>query len=683
MQAQQGRLIKFSSSAGKDVLLIESVQGEERISQLFDFRAELLAESGTSIDPASLVGTRATIEIALNDVQGSRWVNGIIASFEQSAGDTLFDVYSARILPAMWQMTLNSNCRVFQNLTVLDIAKKVIGEYSLTISDQTNGSYKALDYCTQYSESDFAFVSRLLEESGICYWFEHSDKDHKIVLADSRSAYQDCPVSAAFPFALSERGEEGSYAAFVRELRATATMVSGKHSTADYNYRSYKREDEEAASSAGKLGNNGFNQYLYPVGVEGYFKLNQSQHGPDAEKLFVRTRALASDAVSEVFEGQGNARSMCAGYTFTLRDHPRSAFNRKFLLVAVSHTAGQAPPYRSSPDSREGYSNRFSAVSSDIVYKPPKTVLKPRIYGPQTAKVVAPSGDEMHIDKDGRVCIQFFWDKQRQPNTVDNTWVRVAQSWAGNGWGTYFWPRLDDEVIVHFLDGDPDNPVVVGSVYNEVNMPKYALPDHSTRSGILTRSSKGGGASNANEVRFEDKTDSEQIFINAEKDMDLRVEHDRRRYVGNNDSLVVKANRTEEVDGNDHLHVKGHAVEGTDGNHDLGVKGNLTAKTDGNLSVKVGMNHAEKAGLNYALDAGVEAYIKGGMNVVIESGMELTLKGAGGFINIGPTGIAISGTMVMINSGGAPGAGSPGSVTDPATPNKPDTADDGSKGGAM
>jgi len=309
--------------------------------------------------------------------------------------------------------------------------------------------------------------------------------------------------------------------------------------------------------------------------------------------------------------------------------------------------------------------------------------VKPRIYGPQTAFVVVPSGEEMYIDKYGRVCIQFFWDRVRQPNTVDNTWVRVAQSWGGKGWGTYFWPRMNDEVIVEFLNGDPDNPMIVGSVYNATNMPRYELPDHSTRSGLVTRSSKGGSEKNANELRFEDKMGSEQIFLNAERDMDHRTENDHRRFVGFNDSLIVKNNQNEKIEADFNREIGNNLVEKIDTNAEIEVGSDLIEKIGNNYSENVGNNHAEKVGQNYALDAGMEVYLKGGMTVVIESGMELCLKGAGGFITIGPSGIAISGPMVMINSGGAPVSGTPGTVTAPSSPKAPDEADDGSKGGAM
>ena len=682
---QSDRLMQFSSPLGRDVLLIETLDGAEGISRLFEFHAQLLATFDTTIDPKALIGSKISIAIALNDAVGSRWVNGIVASFEQTSGDIEFDVYHARIVPSLWQLTLSANCRVFQNMTVMDIVKKVIGEYGLSLSDQTSASHKALDYCTQYDESDFHFVSRILEQSGIFYWFEHTEHDNKIVFGDGRSAYADCPLSSSVSYEPGGSGREGAYGSGISEFSATAAMVSGKHSTRDYDYRTYGPHDVPAKVSASPFGNNGYEDFLYPAGEEGYVKAaGKELSAPDFAALFLDSEAGASDAVSEVFQGTSNARSFCCGYTFSMDKHPRSLWSRKYLLTQVSHQVTQVPSYKADGMAGgPGYSNRFSAVSSDLVFKPAQTALRPKIYGPQTAMVVAPSGEEMFIDKLGRVCVQFFWDRDRKPNTIDNTWVRVAQAWAGSGWGTFFWPRLNDEVVVQFLNGDPDNPVVTGSVYNGVNVPKYKLPDMSTRSGLVTRSSKGGSAQNANELRFEDKTGSEQIFLNAEKDMDHRIEADSRRFVGGKDSLLVKGGQYEEVDGDRHDNIKGNTVDKVGGDADINIGSNLNEQIGTTYSLQVGQDHGEKVGQNYSVDAGQNIYLKGGMTVVIEAGMELTLKAAGGFITIGPAGVAISGTMVMINSGGAAGSGSAVSTTSPGNPTKPDEADDGSKGGAM
>jgi type VI secretion system secreted protein VgrG len=678
---QTDRLMQFSSPLGKDALLIESLDGAEGISRLFEYHVELLATVDTTIDPKAIIGSKVSVAIALNDVQGSRWISGIVASFEQCAGDPEFDVYRARIVPSMWQLTLSANCRVFQSKTVLDIAKTVIGEYGLSISDQTSGSYKPLDYCTQYSESDFHFVARILEESGIFYWFEHSDQDNKIVLGDSRNAYQDCPLSATVPYALNERGAEGAYGASVEEFTATSTMLSGKHSTSEYNFIDFARVDAPDKSSTSPFGKNAFDQYLYPAGAEGYAN-DVTQTSTDLETLFIETRELSSDATAEVYRGSSNARSLCAGYTFSLKDNPRAAWNRKYLLTAITLHADQVPSYRATTSGlgRE-YSNRFTAVSSDIVFKPALTLLKPKIYGPQTALVVGEDGEEITIDKYGRVKVQFFWDKKNaRGSTADSIWIRVAQSWAGNGWGAHFWPRIKDEVVIQFLNGDPDNPVITGSLYNGVNSPPYELPDNKTRSGVLTRSSIGGSAPNANELRFEDKKGSEQLYLHAEKDMDQSIENDRRISVGGKDSLIVTGNQLEQIGGDYNREIKGSSVEKINSNSDLGIGSNLTEQVGSNHSLNVGSNQSIQVGSAYSLNANNTVYINAGMNVVIQAGMELSLVGSGGFITIGPSGVAISGTMVLINSGGAAGSGSAGSTPSPATPTAPDKADDGTKG---
>lgn len=677
-------MMKFTSPLGPDELLIESLSGVEGLSRLFDFEAELLAATGSDIDPASIIGQKVTVEIALVDAQGSRYVNGMVAAFVQAAGDTEFDVYRAHIVPSLWQLTLGATCRVFQGKTVMDIIKAVISPYGLSVSDKTEGTLQALDYCTQYSETDFAFVSRLAEQHGIFYWFEHSDSDNKVNFSNARSVYGDCPLVSSITFSPNADDAEHRYVSSLEEFRATATMVTGKHSTQDYDFRSYSVNKADPVSSTSPFVNNAFESYRYPGHEEGYVKETaKNLSTPQHAKGFLAARAGASDTGAEVFHGTSNARSFVSGYTFTMTDHPRDAWNRKYLLTEVVHHVDQVPSYRSAGGKDGEYRNRFSAVSSDLTFRPRAVTARPVIYGPQTAMVVTPSGEDLAIDKLGRVCVQFFWDRLREANTVDNTWVRVAQPWAGSGWGTYFWPRVGDEVIVQFINGDPDNPIVAGSVYNGSNVPKYALPDMSTRSGILTRSSKQGSASNANELRFEDKKGSEQIFINAEKDMDHRIENDARDFVGGKKSLMVKGAQYEQISGDQHFDLGANRVEKVAKKSHVDVGTDLNEKIGQNYSLKVGMNHGEKVGMNYALDAGMEVYIKAGMTLVIESGLEICLKGAGGFITIGPAGIAISGTMVMINSGGAAVAGTAPQIDPPDPPTAPDQADDGTKGGKM
>jgi type VI secretion system secreted protein VgrG len=675
---QAGRLMKFSSVLGEDVLLIEGLQGSEAISRLFDFRVGLLAVAGTEVDPKEIIGTKATVEIALLEVQGSRYINGLVASFEQMSGDSQeFDIYRLQMVPSLWQLKLSSNCRVFQSMTVMDIVKKVISPYGLSMEDQTEGTLQPLDYCTQYSESDFDFISRITEQHGIFYWFQHTEDDNKVIFGNSRTPYTDCPlVYKAKYFPVTSEKEE-AYVSVVHEISATASMIAGQYTTWDYDFRTYQSHQIDPKASASAYGQNAFELYNWPAGEEGYVKDATKQlTTPDHGTGFIAAVAGASDASAEVYRGQSSARSFCPGYTFEMTDNPRDAWNRSYLLTEVAHIADQVPTYRSRGAGTEtGYKNSFTAIPSDVLFRPPFTTRRPRIYGPQTALVVAPAGDEIYLDKYGRVCVQFFWDRDRKPNTPDNTWLRVAQPWASNGWGAYFWPRVNDEVIVQFINGDPDDPIVIGSVYNGTNMPPYALPANGTRSGILTRSSKDGSASTFNELRFEDKKGSEQVYLHAEMDMDQSIEHDLRVSIGNNDSLTVGVNQAEKIGGNANRTVAGNLVESIGGNSDLSITGKQTEKVGGDLSIQVGGDHNHKVSGDYGVDSGGDVYIKGAMNVVIEAGMQLTLKSSGGFITIDPTGVSISGTMVLINSGGAAGSGSPVQASEPASPTTPDTAE--------
>ena len=686
---QAGRLMQFSSVLGQDELLIDVFEGAEGLSRMFDFQVELMADVGADIDPASIVGTKATVAIALLDVQGTRYVNGLVASFEQTSGGSDFDSYRAHLVPSLWQLTLSTNCRVFQNKMPMEIVKEVIGPYGLSLSDETAGTYKPLDYCTQYNETDFNFISRIMEQFGIFYWFEHEDGDNTVVFGDDISAYTPCDQVSTMKYAPESKSNEDMYHSIVSDIRVSSTMITGKHTTRDFDYRTYQQNPNGPLSSAAEMGKNAMERYHYPAGEAGYVKvmdkhLTAAAHGT----TILKAQQDASDANASIFHGTSNARTYLPGFTFDLTDHPRDDWNQTYVLTEVAHHAVQTPPYYSDGSANpSAYSNRFTGMVSTVVFRAAARTPKPRIVGPQTAMVVTPSGEDMFLDKLGRVSVQFIWDRERKADTVDNTWVRVAQHWAGSGWGTYFWPRKNDEVVVNFLNGDPDSPIITGSVYNGANVPKYALPEMSTRSGILTRSSKGGAAANANELRFEDKTGSEEIYFNAEKDMNVNVENDHSRNVGGNEMIDVKGTRWMLVEKSQTTHVKENITTVIDmdsnytvtGNHiakyagttDINQVGNLTEKVGGDFSIQCEGAHNEKVGSAYVLDAGKEVHMKGGMTVTVEAGMELTLKGAGGFITIGPSGVTIQGTMVLINSGGAAGSGTPVAVTDPKDPVPP------------
>jgi type VI secretion system secreted protein VgrG len=358
--------------------------------------------------------------------------------------------------------------------------------------------------------------------------------------------------------------------------------------------------------------------------------------------------------------------------------------NKTYVITEVHHSATVGGSYSGSGgDAEELYTNQFTCIPFSVPLRPARVTPRPIVHGPQTAVVVGKSGEEIWTDKYSRVKVQFFWDRVGKKDENSSCWIRVSQPWAGKNWGAINIPRIGQEVIVEFLEGDPDRPIITGRVYNDEQMPPYTLPDNMTRTTFLTRSTKGGGSSNWNELRFEDKKGSEQIFMNAERDMDLRVEHDSREFVGNDRSLIVQGDQKEKVQGEQDIQIAKDQNEKVGGDASLNVTGNQNMQVGQTMSLQVGQNLQEKSGQNYAHEAGMEIHLKAGMNVVIEAGLELTIMASGNFINIGPAGVAISGTLVLINSGGAAGSGSPSSPTSPKDPKDPDTADDGSKGDKM
>ena len=698
--AQTSRLLTFTSPLGKDKLLPERMTGTEGISELFCYQLDLLAAVYAEVDPKTIVGKRVCVGISADDSGTQRYVNGIVSSLEMMNVDEEFASYRATIVPSLWMLTLNKNTRCYQNKTVVDIIKDVLSPYSISPSVQTSNTYTPLEYCTQYRETDFDFVSRLMEQHGIFYYFQHTADDHTLNLQDTSNKLNDCPIQDKFKFRPESGEQEGYYDFVVDELSSRSTLVTGKHSAWDYSFVRYQTVMGTSMNTAGPLGANSNEDYDYAETTP-YYKLDASDTNlKSLEDAFTTVRRDVSDAGTLIVEGESNAICMQTGYSFTLTEHKQSALNIKYLLNHIELSVQQIPSYRSKADAPKPFINRFIATPFSIVYRPPFKTEKPVVYGMHTGQVIVPSGEESHMDKYGRVNVQFWWDRLRKANTPDNTWLRVAQSWASKGWGTYYWPRVGDEVLVGFMEGDPDQPIVVGSIYNGANMPPYDPVGQYTLSGIVTRSSKGGGAANANELRFEDLTGKEQIYINAERDFDIHVEHDNHVQVDNEQHITIKKNRFDEVDGDSHLLIKGKHLEEIDGDAHLNIKGKNVVQVGGdrehnvtgnlkesfgqNSNITVGQNLNESVGQNYSLTVGMKQAIQAGMNFDVTAPMQISLNcgmnsivlspegiglnGAAGFISIGPSGVTISGVMVMINSGGAPVSGSPGSAQSAQTP---------------
>lgn len=669
---QENRLIAVDTSLGKDVLLLQGFTGREGISRLFSFHLDLASEKD-SISFKNIIGQNVTIRVTQAD-NSPRYFNGFVSRFAQSGSDLRFTHYQMEVVPWLWFLTRVADCRIFQEKTIPKIIEDVFqsrgfSDYKLSLT----ASYEPREYCVQYRETDFNFVSRLMEQYGIFYFFEHKNGKHTMVLADSASAHQPCPKQATAHYGLFS----GNLSAedVISGWQMEQELRTGKYSLNDYNFETPSANlmaNEPTLVSVG--GNSKYEIYDYPGE---YLKAAQG-------KTLAGIRMQEEETGHLVVTGSSVCRAFTSGYKFTLADHYRKDMNVAYVLTEVQHVASVGSSYSmGDAGTGEHYSNHFTCIPADVPFRPPRITPKPFVQGPQTALVVGKSGEEIWVDKYGRIKVQFYWDRQGKKDDKSSCWIRVSQPWAGKDWGGMWIPRMGQEVIVDFLEGDPDRPLITGRVYNADETVPYTLPAHQTVSTMKSRSSKGGGDDNYNEIRFEDKKSSEQIFINAEKDMDLRVENDSREFVGNNRSLIVTKDQLEETDGDKHEHVKGKHVEAVDGDESLKVTGDQKIQIGGNQSLQVGQTLNEKFGQNWASETVQTVHIKAGMTLILEAGMQLSLKGPGGFVDIGPTGVSIQGTMVLINSGGAAGSGPGASPQSPESPKDPDKADDGTKFGKL
>jgi len=706
--SQDHRLIAFDSPLGKDVLLLQELTGFEGISRLFSYDLNLLAYDNSSISFPDIVGKEVSITLHLPDGT-PRYISGYVSRFTQGGTDErMFTHYHAEVVPWLWFLTRQADCRIFQNMAVNDILTQVLNLSSVKdFRLSLQGTYDPLEYCVQYRETSFNFVSRLMEEFGIFYYFDHSTQGkHTMVICDQSSTLPACPSSP-----VSYDTEVGGLAdpEVIYEWHVGQEVRTGKYTVTDYNF---------TTPSTSLLAND-------PTVVT----LNASQGlelfdypGPhttkDEGETVAKRRMQEEEAVHMVVSGAGNCRGLMSGYTFQLQNHYRSDQNTNYVVTEVRHFASAGQSYTTArTEGGETYSNHLVCIPASVAYRPARVTPKPFVQGPQPALVVGKAGEEIWVDKYGRVIVQFYWDRLGQKNENSSCWIRASQPWAGGNWGAMWIPRIGQEVLVSFLEGDPDRPVITGRVYNADQMPPYTLPDYQTRSTFMSRSSKGGGASNYNEVRFEDLKGSEQIFMNAEKDMDLRVENDSREYIGANRHLIVTTNQQELIKTDKHLHVNGNQFEKVDGNMSLQVGGNQMEKVTGNKSLSVTGNQSEsvtgnvslnvtgnqsesvtgnvslavtmkkdETAMAYALKTDTTIHLNAGMAAVIEAGMELSIKAGGSSIDITPAGVFITGAFVFLNSGSAPASApdaspqSPASPDSPTDPQDPDTADDGSKG---
>jgi type VI secretion system secreted protein VgrG len=616
---------------------LQAFTGTEALSTPFEFRL-IMMSADEKIDFSQLLNQSITVQITLSDGT-QRPFNGIVSAFRQkeTGAEDLF-VYEATMVPSLWLLTLREDCRIFQTMSVPDIVKKILGEASVKYRVQTQGTYSARDYCVQYRETSLNFISRLMEEEGIYYYFEHTTSGHTMVLADSSASAAACPNQATVKFSYSEQGwrddDDG-----VLTLERIQQLHTGSVTLQDYNF-----ETPATNLSANAPGSS---DTSVSAGATGFTYDYPGEYGTVSDgTTYASVRIEEQEAESFIIRGRSRCRAFQPGYKFTLQEHFRSDTNQDYLLLSVSHDALDTT-FRSSDLAATRYGNTYVAIPKSIPYRPPRITPKPIVQGVQTALVVGPSGEEIWVDKYGRVKVQFYWDRVGKKDDKSSCWVRVAQIWAGKNWGWVTIPRIGQEVILDFLEGDPDRPIITGRVYNADQMPPYTLPDNQTQSGIKSRSSKGGSTDNYNEIRFEDKKDSEEINVQAEKDMKTLVKHDDTQTVKNDRTITVEGKHTETITKDTAITIDqgNHSFTMNQGNQTIELKqGNRTRTLDmGNENVQLKMgNQAVK------LDMGNQSTNCDLGKIDMTAMQSITLTVGGSSIKVDQMGVTIKGMMINI-----------------------------------
>jgi type VI secretion system secreted protein VgrG len=624
------RLLSAATPLGADVLLLTRFSGQEAMSRLFTYHLDMISED-QNISPKDIVG-RAVSWAVQPQVAEPRYFHGVVSRFA-AAGHHLQNLrtYRLEVVPTLWLLTRTANCRIFQQKTTPDIIKTVFGDYGLTDFEmKLQRSYPTWEYCVQYRETAFNFVSRLMEHEGIFYYFRHEKGKHTLVLADHKGAYKDCPENQVQYTAGSLvpshiNGWEHQY-----EFRP------GKWAQTDYNFQTPSANLLTTTKTViAQPGMDKFEIFDYPG------EYPDKGAGQDDTKV----RMEEEEAAYEVATGSGGCCTFSPGGKFTLTNaHEVSAESGKpYVLTSVQHHARDTS-YDNNDQPAE-YGNSFTCIPAAVVFRPARLTRKPVVQGPQTAVVVGPAGEEIFTDKYGRVKVQFFWDREGKKDDKSSCWIRVSQNWAGKNWGLIANPRIGQEVVVDFLEGDPDRPLITGRVYNAEQMPPYDLPANQTQTGIKTRSSKGGSPANFNEIRFEDKKGGEQLFIHAEKNQDIEVEKDETHWVGQDrkktidrdETTLVKGNRTETVNKDETITIHQNRTEVVDKEEKITIHGGRTEEVDHEEKITIHggrteeVDHEEKitihGGRTEQVDHEEKITIGGGRTESVKNDENITIGG--------------------------------------------------------
>jgi type VI secretion system secreted protein VgrG len=631
---QQHVRIAISTGFGKDKLLLESFSGTEALSQPFAFSLSMKS-SDVALDPDAIVGTLATVKVIHGDGM-TRYFHGLINGFTQAGIDAEFAWYSAEMVPSLWLLSLSRDRRIYQNQSTVQIVESVLQSFNIKFDNRLKASYATREYCVQYDETPLDFIMRLMAQEGIFYFFQFADGSHTLVLGDDPSAHRDCEHGHLI---YRGRADTRGWADTMLRFEAGGRLVTRDYNGRDYDY--LKPSTSLAADASGKAGRGKFYQYPHLHNTVAAGKQQQIVH------------VQASQSEASTAAGESLCNSLYAGGAFSLSKHPNNKLNARYVMRSVSHRADLS-----------GYTNHFEAFPGTLPFRPPRSVPQPVVPGSHSAFVVGPEGEEIWTDLHGRVKVKFHWDQSSTQDDKASCWVRVSQAWAGNGWGALFIPRIGQEVIISYLDGNPDRPLITGSVYNGEQATPVNLPSKQMQSVIRSRPTKSGngrsktteiedGRMHGNELRFDDKIGDEELYLHAEHDMKIDIEHDldSTLYTGSETHLVKKGNRSIEVTKGDETHTVGgkrdltihgdethsdsmnftHTVKKNytlevDGDLEETIKGNTTLKITGNLVIDVGGSITIKSGKNSDLTAGTAINFKAGTELSSQAGTSYAIK---------------------------------------------------------
>ena len=658
---QDGRPLSVTTPLGKDILLLVGINGAEAMSQLFHFRLDVLAENKTEVPFDKLLGQKVAAALTLADGKTQRYFSGLCRRVAQGERDTHFTAYDLEIVPPLWLLTRRTQSRIFQHVSVPDVLKKVLE--GVDASFELQGSFEKRDFLVQYRETDFAFFSRLCEEEGFYYFFKHTAGGCQMVVANTSQSHPDLPGGAALTYETVVGGMRPDDR--IHQWRKAQELRSGKVTRWDHCFElPHKHLDTnktiQDSAKVGEVthkmatgGNQNLELYDWPGGYAKRFDgvdKGGADNAADLQGIGPAGARLATTLMQEeaaaglAVEAESLCRQVVVGYKFDLKGH----FNAKgkYVVLWAEHDARMTGGYRSGEEPAFEYGNRFRCLPLEVPFRPPRETPRPVVHGTQTAVVVGQPGDEIFTDKYGRIKVQFHWDRAGKHDADSSCWVRVATPWAGAQWGMIHIPRVGQEVVVDFLEGDPDQPIVVGSVYNAAQMPPYALPANKTQSGIKTRSTLKGGEEEYNEICFEDKKGSELLYIRAQKDQKIAVENDEAHWVGHD--------RMKEIDHDETVHVGNDRTETVDRDETITIQRNRTEKVkegDEKVTVEQGNRTVEISMGNEALNIKMgNQSTKLDMGASTTEAMQsITLKVGQSSIVIDQTGVTIKGMAITID----------------------------------